>query len=88
MVSKYGYTPDNAAMWTPIPFLMVSFISPFFGAMIDKIGNRMTFIVITNFAPLIAMIWAMATPKCDDACWPGFFPLIIIGLANISIFNI
>jgi nitrate/nitrite transporter NarK len=88
MVSKYGYSDVSAALWTPVPFMIVSFISPFFGALVDKIGHRMTFIIITNVGPMLAMVWAMAVPKCDDACWPAAFPMIILGISNISILNL
>ena len=88
MVAKYGFKENSAALWTPVPFLMVSLVSPFFGTMIDRIGNRMTFAVLFNITPALAMLWALATPKCDDACWPSVVPLLIIGISNISILNI
>jgi MFS family permease len=87
-VSKYGYSDAAAALWTPVPFLTVSLVTPFFGAMIDRIGNRMTFVVLSNITPAIAMLWAMAAPKCDDACWYAVFPMIILGISNIAILNI
>ena len=87
-VKKYGYTEKAAALWTPVPFLMISLISPFAGALIDKIGNRLTFAVVFNAVPALAMLWAMATPECDDACWPAVFPMLLLGLSNICILNV
>jgi nitrate/nitrite transporter NarK len=88
LVKKYGYHRDAAAMWTPVPFLTISLMSPFAGVLIDKIGNRLTFAVVFNMFPALAMLWALATPDCNDACWPAVVPLIVLGISNISIYNI
>jgi len=88
LVTKYGYKKDSASMWTPVPFMMISLVSPFFGAMIDKIGNRMTFVLITNLTPFLAMVWAMCSPKSEDAPFYAVIPLLLIGISNISILNI
>jgi len=67
---------------------MVSIITPFFGALVDRVGNRLTFIVMCNAVSCLSVLWAMSTPKCDDACWPATIPLILIGFVNVVIFNI
>ncbi len=87
-MSRLNYTKDSAALMTSIPYLMISLISPFFGAMIDKIGKRMTFAIGSNIVSACSMIWAMSIQKSDDASWTGVMPLVLLGISNITIFNI
>ena len=43
LVIKWGYDEESAATWTSVPWLCISFLNPVFGAMVDKIGNRVSF---------------------------------------------
>jgi hypothetical protein len=49
LVIKWGYTEEAAAGWTPVPWLCTSLLSPMFGALVDKVGNRLTFCNVACF---------------------------------------
>jgi hypothetical protein len=53
LVTKWGYGEETAADWTPTPWLCTSLLSPLFGALVDKIGNRVTF---TNVSCILAVL--------------------------------
>ena len=43
LVEKWGYSEKTAAIFTALPWLSISIVSPFFGMLMDRIGNRVTF---------------------------------------------
>lgn len=70
---KFGFDSVVAGKIYSIPYLMSAFLSPLLGFVIDKIGKRAMFIMISSILATMACFWVAVMP---DYTSPNF---IIIG---------
>ena len=87
LVIKWGYTEEAAAGWTPVPWLFTSLGSPLFGALVDKIGHRVTFSNISCIMATASQLWALCVPQCDG-CGEAVIPLLLIGINTLMEYNL
>jgi len=53
LVERWGFKEANAALYTVIPYLLSCFLAPCFGAVVDKVGKRLTW---CNAASVLCML--------------------------------
>jgi MFS family permease len=62
-----------------IPYLISAVSTPFIGLIIDKVGRRTIFIILSTILLIIAFILSMVVPECDQ-CYNEVYPLVITGI--------
>lgn len=60
---KYGFDSVAAGKVYSIPYFMSAFLTPLLGFMIDKMGKRALFIIISSLLAAAACFWVAVTPN-------------------------
>jgi len=78
---KFGFEPTPAGKIYSIPYFMSAFLTPVLGFMIDKIGKRALFIIISSLLSAIACFWVAILPNYTSANFIIVGPEVLMGLA-------
>ncbi|CAI2366563.1 unnamed protein product [Moneuplotes crassus] len=77
---KYDLSLMVASRLTSSIFIIAALLCASFGFLIDRIGYRISFVILSSFLLLTAHSSFLFMPACDG-CYEGLFPLICIGTA-------
>lgn len=78
--SNYNFDQSAAGQFSSITFFISAFGAPFFGFLCDKIGNRVTFCIISATLLSGAHLFYIVLGTCDF-CKVGAFPQVMMGIA-------
>mmetsp|Transcript_13036 Transcript_13036/g.20232 ORF Transcript_13036/g.20232 Transcript_13036/m.20232 type:complete len:254 (-) Transcript_13036:134-895(-) len=78
--TRFHYSPVDAGFYFTLPYLISAFFSPFLGWFVDKKGHRMTITLIGSVLMIVAHIYMLLMPDCDQ-CWASLGPFILLGLS-------
>ena len=87
LVSRWGYTEARAALFTVVPYLMGSCLAPCFGALVDRVGKRLSWCNAANIICTLSQVWALSVPHCKD-CEVAVIPLFLLGVSNLMVYNL
>ena len=79
--TKYSMDKDKANALFGIPYLISACASPFLGFLIDKVGRRVQFIILSSAVLIVAFAISMQLEPCDDGCTRELVPLCMVGVA-------
>lgn len=79
--NKYGFSEQAAGTFYGIPYIMAACLAPPLGLLIDKIGKRTTFVLLSNVLVLIACVTTIFIPAANpgEAQYLIFVPLVLLG---------
>lgn len=76
---RFGFSSTTAGMIIAITYLISALFSPFLGRIIDKIGKRCYFMILSAGLMFIAHMVYVFLPDCDE-CPDGIPILILLGI--------
>ena len=79
-IYKYGFTLKESGRITSTVFLIAAFSCSVFGIISDKIGKRVTFIILASTILLAAHTLFLTMASCVQ-CYEGLVPMIMIGVS-------
>lgn len=77
---RFGYDFVKSGNIMSAVFGVCAFLSPFIGFIVDRVGRRLTLVLISCSLIMIAHILFIITPDASEPIYPIFY-LILIGLA-------
>ena len=79
-MSKFGFTQKEAGRITSVSFIIPLIIAPLSGALIDKVGMRVSLLFASS--AFLFMCHGLFTVMSDcSKCYTGVFPLVLIGFS-------
>ena len=78
-VAKYNFTISTAGNLVSIPYFQAAVITPMFGTLIDRLGKRGFFMILSSLLAIGVHFFWFALPGCER-CWLSVVPLIIFGI--------
>eukprot|EP01016_Furgasonia_blochmanni_P034235 TRINITY_DN3668_c0_g3_i1.p1 TRINITY_DN3668_c0_g3~~TRINITY_DN3668_c0_g3_i1.p1 ORF type:complete len:518 (+),score=88.29 TRINITY_DN3668_c0_g3_i1:119-1672(+) len=77
---RFGFTPVEAGAIVMIPYLIAAFVGPVFGALIDKIGRRITMMFFSFALLIIAHVMFTFLPNYEDGNYIVVIPMTLLGI--------
>ena len=86
MCIRYGFDPVEAARVNSNSFLLCLFLAPIYGIISDKIGNRLTFMLLsTVFLSWTQLLYIfIPSSTSDNKTYLGYVPIILEVVASSS----
>lgn len=79
-IHSYGFELKTASRLTSTVFIIAAFSCSVFGLLTDKIGYRVSFIIVASSMLFSSHLLFLTMPKCDQ-CYEGLIPMVCIGIA-------
>lgn len=79
MQDRYGFDEITASTLYIIPYLMSAFLTPILGIVVDKVGHRVIFMLMSSIILVAAYSISMFLPECDK-CYYEMVPLALSGV--------
>ena len=81
MIDKYGYSETAASEIVTMQYMITAILLPILGAMVDRTGNIIWYVIAGGILRLSANIIQIMIPDCDNACSISMLPYIIDGVS-------
>lgn len=76
---RFGYNSIEAGSIISITYIVAALLCPFFGIIVDKIGQRVYFIAFSAFIVTLVHIAFLLTPETNRPIYPIFY-MVFLGL--------
>ena len=76
----FGFTTIRAGDAITVPMLVIAFSMPILGALIDRFGNRLHFIIFGGFLNFLGHFITFFHPKCQ-MCFTSYIPFVLYGIS-------
>jgi len=83
--TRFGIDPETAGIIIGIPSLIVIFLTPLFGVLIDNVGGKTVFMIAASYLLLVAYGFLDFLPP-KKGCYDGVYGMVLIGIST-SIFS-
>lgn len=77
--NAYGYSTEKAGNFISSHYIVMAIASPIMGKVIDKYGLRSSIVFYNSFLGIIAMLFYVLVPTCDQCATP-IIPLVLMGV--------
>ena len=79
MHDKYQFTEIEAGRLYSVPYLMSAILTPILGFVVDRVGRRVIFMLVSSLILVAAYTISMFLPECDK-CYYEMGPLVLSGI--------
>ena len=86
-IKRFNFSSKDAALLLEVPYLIVMFLGPVYGMVIDKIGYRMWLITGCGLLLVVAHVIFIVTPDCDK-CWITVVPMVFFGIGMTNLYTL